>query len=663
MKRSICPSAILAVLALLLTGLVPIAAQTSSNPDAAPAAAKFGDYAGIAQAPYDSWVRSSLYVKMRDGVRLAVDILRPAKKGTVETKPLPALWTHTRYRRAVIVNGRIRSSLEAPHLLAMLQRGYVLAAVDVRGAGASFGVFQGVFTPDESRDAYEITEWLARQPWCDGRIGMFGGSYLGITQLMAASRKPPHLKAIMPMVALFDLYDMGSPGGVFRDDFVRSWSALTQVLDLQPGVAPVDEDKDGKQLKAAIEEHKKNRALIDVLGTLHFRNDKDPLTGGRPNLDWQPAAVLKAINESGVAVYLFGGWYDSFTRDQFLLWKNLTVPKRLTIGAWSHSPKDMDIAKEETILLTIESLRWYDHWLKGLDTGVLREDPIFYQVMRGPKRNAWKSAKAWPITEARATDLFFTAGRSGSVASTNDGRLSPRSPAGSGGEDAYKVDASTTSGTATRWDNAVGGGFGYPDMSANDKKSLTYTTPPLLNDLEITGSPIVRLWLKSAAKDADVFAYLEEVDAAGVSTYITEGTLRASHRAVGAAPYDIDGLPYHRGFAEDIRELTPGESVELVFEMQPTSNIFDKGNRLRLSLAGADKDNAATPGLDAPPTIIIGRDKERPSRISLPIVGQVSFAEGGAKTTLILAVGLTLFIIALTIAFAVFMRKRVKGQR
>jgi putative CocE/NonD family hydrolase len=658
MKRSAVRSAVFFVVLTFAAGLSPIHGQT------VPAStAKFGDYKAIAQISYDTWVRSSLYLKMRDGVRLAVDILRPAKKGVIETKPLPALWTHTRYRRASVVNGKIHSSLEAPNLLAMLQRGYVLAAVDVRGSGASFGVFQGIFTPEESKDAYEVTEWLAKQPWCDGKIGMFGGSYLGITQLMAAAQKPPHLKAIMPMVALFDLFDMGMPGGVLRDDFIRTWSALTQFLDLQPGTAPVDDDKDGKLLKAAVEEHKKNRLLIEAMGPLHFRNDKDPLTGAVPNMDWHPAGVLKAINESNIPTYLFGGWYDSFTRDQVLLWRNLTVPKRLTIGAWSHSPKDKDIARDEYVLLTIESLRWYGHWLKGLDTGLQGEDPIFYQVMRGPKVNEWKSAKDWPVAEAKAFDFYLAAGQSGSIGSVNDGRLRSAAPTVSRGEDAYKVDSTTTSGTTTRWDNAVGGGYGYPDMAANDKKGLTYTTTPFLEDMQLTGSPVLRLWAASTAKDADVFAYLEEVDPAGVSTYVTEGVLRASYRALGTAPYDNLGLPYHRGFPEDVKELTPGEAVELVFEMQPTSVIFDKGNRLRLTITGADKDNAATPRLDPAPTLTVYRDKLRPSSISLPVVGTVRLADGGTKMPLLLVTGLTFFVVILTIVFAIYMRKRVRPQR
>lgn len=664
MKRSLVYSAVFSVLLVLAAGLSPILGQTVPVPNAAPASkAKFGDYKAIALAPYDSWVRSSLYLKMRDGVRLAVDILRPAKKGVVEIKPLPALWTHTRYRRASVVNEKIHSSLEAPHLLALLQRGYVLASVDVRGSGASFGVSQGIFTPEESQDAYEVTEWLAKQPWCDGKIGMFGGSYLGITQLMAAARKPPHLKAIMPMVALFDLYDMGRPGGVLRDDFIRTWSTLTQFLDLQPGVAPVDEDKEGKLLQVAIEEHKKNRLLIEAMGPLYFRNDKDPLTGASPNQDWQPAGVLKAINESGIPTYLFGGWYDSFTRDQVLLWRNLTVPKRMTIGAWSHSPKDKDISREETVLLTIESLRWYDHWLKGLDTGIQSEDPIFYQVMRGPKINEWRSAKDWPVAAAKPVNFYLGAGKSGSIASVNDGRLKLAAPTIGRGEDAYQVDYTATSGTTTRWDNAVGGGYGYPDMAGNDKKGLTYTTGPVLEDLQLTGSPILHLWASSTAKDAVIFAYLEEVDAAGVSTYVTEGVLRASHRALGTAPYDNFGLPYHRGFPEDVQWVVPGQAVELVFEMAPTSVIFDKGNRLRLTLTGADKDNAATPRLELTPTLTIYRDKDRPSSISLPIVGTVRPADGGTKMPLFLVAGLTFFVIILTIVFALYMRKRVKPQR
>lgn len=622
--------------------------------------AKFGDYPAASIALYDSWIRVSQYVRMRDGVRLAVDILRPARKGAVETLPLPVLWTHTRYRRATLADGKVRSSLESPHLLALLKRGYVLAAVDVRGSGASFGVFNGVFTPEESEDAREMNEWLAARPWCDGKVGMFGGSYLGITQLMAAARKPAHLKAIMPHVSLFDLYDMGSPGGIPREDFTRTWSGLTQHLDLQPGVAPVDEDKDGRLLKAAMEEHRKNRALADIMSPLRFRDSVDTLTGAKPFALWDPAAHIREINESGIPVYLVGGWFDSFTSDQFALWRNLSVPKRLTIGAWSHSPKDPEIVREEMVLLTIEALRWFDYWLKGLDTGVLREAPIAYQVMRGAKDNEWRSASEWPLPGAKPVELLLSGGKTGSAGSTNDGFLR-RKPAAAG-KDALTVDYTATSGTTTRWDNAVGGGFGYPDRAAEDRKGLTYTTPLLTGDLEVTGAPVVRLWISSTAEDADVFAYLEEVDAKGVSAYVTEGALRGSQRAMSAPPYDNMGLPYHRAFAEDARKLVPGEPVELLFEMEPTSNVFDAGHRLRLTITGADKDNAQTPALTPAPVLTVHRDETRPSAVLLPVVGAIEMEEAGARTVLHLALFVTLAVAALVFAFTFFVRRRIGPQ-
>jgi hypothetical protein len=132
---------------------------------------------------------------------------------------------------------------------------------------------------------------------------------------------------------------------------------------------------------------------------------------------------------------------------------------------------------------------------------------------------------------------------------------------------------------------------------------------------------------------------------------------------LGTAPYDNLGLPYHRGFPEDAKELTPGEAVELVFEMAPTAAVFDKENRLRLTITGADKDNAATPRLDPAPTLTIYRDKERPSSISLPVVGTAKPADAGTKMPLALATGLAFFVIILTIVFALYMRKRVKPQR
>ncbi len=189
---------------------------------------------------------------MRDGTKLAALILRPAEDGKPVSTPLPVIWTHIRYHREKI--------LEWPWLQTLLKYGYVVVSVDVRGSGASYGTFRGLFSPEETNDAYDITEWLAVQPWSDGNIGMYGRSYMGITQFMAASKAPPHLKAIFPEMAEFDHYSFFYPGGVFQDDFFRQWGNMINMLDTD-GMA-VDEDQDKAMLQEALKEHAAIRTCL-----------------------------------------------------------------------------------------------------------------------------------------------------------------------------------------------------------------------------------------------------------------------------------------------------------------------------------------------------------------------------------------------------------------
>ncbi|MFO0980855.1 MAG: CocE/NonD family hydrolase [Planctomycetota bacterium] len=140
----------------------------------------FGRYAGYSRAEYDGWQRSSFFIAVRDGTRLACDLFRPTLEGKLATRKLPLVWTHHRYQRCVREGGRERTILDIyPHLTTLLAHGYLVAAVDVRGSGASFGVWRGLFHDDETRDARDVIEWFAAQDFCDGNIGMFGSSYLG----------------------------------------------------------------------------------------------------------------------------------------------------------------------------------------------------------------------------------------------------------------------------------------------------------------------------------------------------------------------------------------------------------------------------------------------------------------------------------------------------
>jgi hypothetical protein len=563
-----------------------------------------GRYKGYSEALYNGRTAVSQYITMRDGTQLAALIIRPAQDGKTVESPLPVIWTHNRYHRESVYGW--------PYILPLLKYGYVIVSVDVRGSGASFGKYLGLFSPEETNDAYDITEWLAAQPWSDGNIGMYGRSYLGITQYMAASKAPPHLKAIFPEMSEFDHYSFVYPGGVFHDDFFRRWGNMIKILDTD-GMA-VTEDLNKTKLQDALKEHAANQDVYEMYSTLMYRDGLSPITGTQPYKVNNPADYLEEIRSSGVPVYIWDGWYDMFPKDAFLWYSNLTNPKKIVIGPWAHPELG-------SLDLTTELLRWYDYWLKGIDNGVMNEAPIYYYTMGDGKNSDWHSAWQWPLPEQKITNYYFNGAFSGSVKSINDGSLSLDMPETTEESDEYQVDYSTTSGTATRW------AAGYDVMTApypntmmfNDKKGLTYTTAPLSTQVEVTGHPVVHLWVSSSASDGDFFVYLEDVNKAHYSKYVTEGNLRASHRAISKAPYEYLGLPYHRSYVEDIADL-PNHPVELVFDLLPTSYVFEAGHRIRVTITCADKDTALTPQLDPPPTVTLYRDSDHASYLELPII-------------------------------------------
>jgi len=561
----------------------------------------FGRYSGYSEAVYDGWVRSSRYVTVRDGTRLAVDLFRPTRGGKVAEEKLPVVWTHNRYRCAVVDEGKTSTIVDTFEWLQdVLRHGYVVACVDARGSGASFGTFEGMFNRKETQDAYDVTEWLAAQSWSNGKIGMYGRSYLGITQYMVAGQKPPHLKAIFPEVAVADMYELIEKGGIYHGPFIEMWSQAVRQMDVDQPSAPVDEDRDGALLRAAVEQHKASRSAADIFAALSYRDSVDPVSRVMPFRDWTPITYLPEIRDSKVAVYHLAGWYDRYVRDQLVLFKNLrTNPERISIGPWTHTQHDrFDFAAEH--------LRWWDYWLKGIDNGVMREDPIHYYVMGAPEERAWRSARTWPLPQERRTAYWF-----GSA-----GGLGPQAPETRGAKDEFTVDYTAAIAPDPRWsvDRHV------PELSANDAKGLTYTTPPLTAPLEVTGHPVVHLWVSSSAPDADLFVYLEEVDDKGSSHYVSEGMLRASNRATADPGYDLMGLPHHRGLQSDRADLTPGQPVELVFDLYPTSTLFQPGHRLRVTITGADKANARTPEQNPPPRLTVWREAGRGSYIELPVI-------------------------------------------
>jgi len=194
---------------------------------------KPGQYAGYSEPVYSSYVLSSQYVLGHDGTKLAIDIYRPSFDGlNPVSNPLPVLFANTRYQRRGDTIQFMWSMIGMENLI---KHGYVVAVLDPRGAGASYGSRKGEFTEEENLDAKKIIEWLALQPWCNGRVGMFGGSYLGVTQFMIASTQPPHLLAITPVIADIDNYKLLCPNGVMNTQFNIMLTTMTQALDLFTG--------------------------------------------------------------------------------------------------------------------------------------------------------------------------------------------------------------------------------------------------------------------------------------------------------------------------------------------------------------------------------------------------------------------------------------------
>jgi hypothetical protein len=610
---------------------------------------EFGKYQGYSEALYDGTRRTSDYLTLSDGTRLAYDLIIPTKKGVLAGKPLPVLFKYTPYGRSWTIfdkegkfligrfvglpasamlrvrywlageRGRILDPLFRDRWLGpVVKHGYIILSVDRPGTGASFASNTPGSMETGAKYQSEIMDWIAAQPWSDGGIAMYGDSQQAMVQFAAAAAGNPHLKAILPAASQVDIYQsVEYPGGVFNKAFAALVESTIPLLD--QFATPVDGDADGVLLAQARGSRKNTFTANNVIAeAANYPYHDSPSADGIST--WQTMDLyqfIPRINRTHTAIYLTVGWYDIFTADMFYWYDNLTVPKRLTVRPTDHSQVSADLAD---LNYGTEALRWLDYWLKGIDNGIMSEPPIHYYLQEGPKEGTWQSSAQWPPAGQESTHYYFGAGRSGSSASVNDGSLVRVAPANGSTPDGYAVDYSTTTGTKTRW-GAVEEAHDYPDLREHDARALTYTTPPLEKPLVITGHPVAHLWLTTAAPDLDAFVYLEEVDQSGKSTYVTEGDLRASHRKLSQAPFRNFRLPYQAHNRCDVEPVPTGEPFKLDFSLLPTSCRFHAGSRIRITLAFADAGNFATPILTPAPTASILRDASHPSQVELPIVG------------------------------------------
>ncbi len=665
---------------------------------------RFGEYSGYSERVFTHFYRSSVYLEVRDGVRLAVDFYLPGDEDGPAAGPLPTILMSSRYPRARrLADGGIASPVgdipagrSSGRLVSrnpdgtftggresipfFMEHGYAFAALQARGTGASDGVRLGEASWPEVLDHRDVIEWLAARPWSDGNVGMIGGSWVGWSQLQAAASQPGPLKAIFPAVPSGDSYRGVAPHGVLQKNVIY-WSLSQSMTDIDTGNihVPVDDDVDGSELRAILEERRARTAATDTnpsTALVQFDPDLlaaldairsaaglasirdvpplllDPqklgvLLPGMPELQktllakvrlyrdtfpgyaafdevtTHPFTILDRINGSRVPIYLWSGWFDGATDSHSFLYQNLTTPKRLVFGGFSHSPYGMrprEAFAQRT--LNVEALRWFDYWLKGVDNGIADEPPVRFAVMVGDDDMEWHEAPDWPPPGISTAKLYFADGPSGSIPSVNDGSLLPERPE-AGGSHSQQVDYAATTGPQTRyWKTMQAVTLDYSFMKRHGERALTYTTRPLEADVTVVGAPVVTISTTANAPDADYFVYLEEVDGEGAVTYVTDGRMRASFRTLGEPMYEVGGLPWpdcRRAVVEATPPLDVGVA-ELRFDLMPTGHLFDAGHRIRVVITHADEGNAITIPMTPAPTVEVLFGGEHASFLEVPVM-------------------------------------------
>jgi len=565
---------------------------------------------------------------MRDGTVLRANIYRPAGEGR-----WPVLLTRLPYGKDLPLGSAILDPVQAA------RRGYVVIVQDTRGCGVSDGDFYPFRT--EADDGVDTVAWAAALPYSDGQVGMYGASYFGFTQWAAAVRQPPALKAMVPFITWADALDgQAARGGAFEFGISASWT-----LGMGLGQLFRRYGQDPPALGAAVAAW---AAELDALGTTGYaslplaefaplrRPEVAPIffDGLAAPLDraqepFATTTVLGKHDRVDVPTLNIGGWYDIFLAGTIANYQAMRAqgkPSKLLIGPWTHGNQGNPIgertfgfgAQAGLIALRMDlrglQLRWFDHWLKGLDTGMLAEAPITLFVMGA---NVWRNEREWPLARAVETPWYLRAG----------GVLSPERP---GDEPSDRYDYDPADPTPTR-----GGALlmtpEYPagpyDQRAIEARPdvLTYVSAPLERDTEVTGPITVRLWAVSSAPDTDFVARLTDVSPDGRSFNVTDGIVRARYRGLAAG--------------EPPSPIEPGQAYEYVIDLWATSNVFLAGHRIGFQVTSScfprwDRNpNTGHPiGVDAELRVAhqeILHDRQHPSHVMLPLVASADVAEAG----------------------------------
>ena len=525
--------------------------------------------AATASPPVYAMAREEAWIPMPDGVRLAADVYRPSGPGA--DGRFPVLLEYLPYRK-----DEARARCQALYSY-FVRRGYVVARVDIRGTGNSEGrLIPYEYSDQENQDGDAVIEWLAKQAFSNGRVGMFGISWGGFNSIHMAMRNPPALKAIIAVDATDDLYqdDVHFMDGIMHVD---SWEMSQDLWNLLPG-AP-------------------DYRIDDAYFRDRFDTPPWMLTYKRQQRYgpfWKRTTLKERYDSIRVPTFVIGGWYDGYRDSVPRMLEHLKAPIKAIVGPWHHAFPH-DAYPKPQIEWRHEAVRWFDYWLKDRDTGIM-DEPRFAVYIRnwhppGPQLpeapGEWRFEDGWPIARIQERSLYPQPNHTlGEVAPE---RVAHRLR--------YVPSVGIEAGGPVMWFGDVA-----PDQRPSDAFSLVYDSEPLGEPLEILGLPRALLRVSADAPRADWFVRLSDVAPDGTVTQVAAAGFNGTHRVSDEDPSPIE----------------PGREFGLEIELHFTSWVFPPGHRLRLAI-----DNAQWPMLWPTPfpftsSLFLGGAEA--SRILLPVV-------------------------------------------
>jgi uncharacterized protein len=490
--------------------------------------------------PFRVKVIEHTLIPMGDGVRLAARMWMPENAG-----PLPALLEYLPYRKRDGTRARDNGVHEffAGH-------GYVSIRLDIRGSGDSEGLIDDEYTVQEQLDGCAAIAWIAAQAWCDGNVAMFGISWGGFNALQIAARRPPALKTIITVGSTDDRYatDVHYVGGCLsKDNF--DWAATMMAHnDLPP-----DPQLAGAQWRAMWTARMHHASPWILTWLVHQRRDDY----------WKQGSVCEDFSAIDIPVYAVSGWADNYSEAVPRLLAGLTCPRKGLIGPWAHSYPH-DVAVQPAIGWLQEALRWFDHWLKGQDTGIMNEpmyrvwmqESVRPQTCYLERKGRWVAEEAWPSPRIAVRKLYLTADGKLSESMGHPSRVSVCSPLWVG----------MAAGEVGRY----GEDAEWPtDQREDDGGSLVFVSVPLAEHTEILGAPQLHLTFSCDKPQGLVCVRLNDVSPDGASTRVCVGLLNLTHRDSHETP----------------KALTPGETYTCIADLDDIAHAFPAGHRIAVSIS------------------------------------------------------------------------------